>query len=629
MNKMLSRFLSLVLCLVMALGMIPAAAAAEVEVAEETIAVTEETIAATEEVAVVTEETMVTVEETEAAEEAAAETEPSGIKEIVEEVEMIVRDEAGMSINQYAEDVYSFTSFADLKQLLSFGFSDYTYVFYENTDPLVITENITIPDYVTVDGWAIYIPNGVTVNVQEGGSLSAGLLDVYGTLNAYSVYAEDKLNVAGTINCTGSIYVDIDCAVSGLENVQFNGWADRLWMIRYVDDMASLKYAVERAQAVQSENYFVEIYNNNKVPIVISESLTMPWNVRLYVNSQMTVAPGVTLHLDNAVPMIYAPLVVQGTLINDHVMNIYPEYGGKLVIENGGSYSGSGAFSVWGQNLADPWGAFSNLDVSGYKVEYSADEYGKGWFLEYQEGCVNHVMGEWYSTVAPTCTAGGTERRDCVNCTAYFETRDVAALGHSFGEWYQTQAPSCSTDGAQRRDCANGCGGYETKVVPPLGHTYGEQDVTCHTCGATRNLYDRETMNMYRMYDPNGHEHFYTGSEVERDDLVAAGWNYEGVGFTFPLTTGGPVHRLYDENNTKEHLYTMDEAEKNRLISEGWNYEGVAFNSAFEDEVPQYRLHNPNETRGAYHFTASIEERDYLISLGWEYQGIGWYSCWK
>ena len=136
------------------------------------------------------------------------------------------------------------------------------------------------------------------------------------------------------------------------------------------------------------------------------------------------------------------------------------------------------------------------------------------------------------------------------------------------------------------------------------------------------------TWSMYRMYDPNSGEHVYTGSDEERDNLVAAGWNYEGVGFTFPMTTGLPVYRLYDPV-TGEHLYTMDEAEKATLMAAGWNFEGVAFNSCPEKEVPQYRLHNPNETRGAYHFTASTEERDYLLSIGWEDQGIGWYSCWK
>lgn len=136
------------------------------------------------------------------------------------------------------------------------------------------------------------------------------------------------------------------------------------------------------------------------------------------------------------------------------------------------------------------------------------------------------------------------------------------------------------------------------------------------------------TWSMYRMYDPNSGEHVYTGSEIERDNLVSAGWNYEGVGFTFPMTKGLPVYRLYDPV-TGEHLYTMDEGEKATLMAAGWNFEGIAFNSCPDAEVPQYRLHNPNETRGAYHFTASLEERDFLLSIGWEDQGIGFYSCWK
>ena len=132
---------------------------------------------------------------------------------------------------------------------------------------------------------------------------------------------------------------------------------------------------------------------------------------------------------------------------------------------------------------------------------------------------------------------------------------------------------------------------------------------------------------MYRLYNPNSGEHFYTGSKKERSVLVYAGWSYEGVGFNFP-TKGSPVYRLY-EPVSGEHLYTMDNAEKTKLLNEGWNYEGVAFNSASTNDVPQYRLHNPNASCGAYHFTGSPDERDILISEGWEYQGIGFYSLEK
>ena len=196
-------------------------------------------------------------------------------------------------------------------------------------------------------------------------------------------------------------------------------------------------------------------------------------------------------------------------------------------------------------------------------------------------------------------------------CTACGATSGYA-LGHDWAGGNCTTPKTCTV-----------CGLKDGGAV----HAYDSQyDYKCNACGQTRTVdMTRPMVDMFRMYDPNSGEHFYTGSDVERDNLIAAGWNYEGVGFTFPLTTGDPVHRLYDPVYG-EHLYTMDVEEMNMLLAQGWNYEGIAFNSGFENEVPQYRLHNPNATRGAYHFTASLEERDMLISLGWEYQGIGWYS---
>ena len=164
-----------------------------------------------------------------------------------------------------------------------------------------------------------------------------------------------------------------------------------------------------------------------------------------------------------------------------------------------------------------------------------------------------------------------------------------------------------------------------------LGEHFYDNNVdgTCNICGANRETIEtRHVTHMLRMYNPYTGEHFYTGSEVEKDNLVAAGWNYEGVGFTFPANTGAPVYRLYDPV-TGEHLYTMDEEEKATLEAVGWNYEGIAFNSAYDTEAVQHRLHNPYATVGAYHFTFSEEEKNNLIAAGWEYQGIGWYSCYS
>ena len=144
---------------------------------------------------------------------------------------------------------------------------------------------------------------------------------------------------------------------------------------------------------------------------------------------------------------------------------------------------------------------------------------------------------------------------------------------------------------------------------------------------------DREMLEegiLFRMYNPNSGEHFWTGSLEERNNLLVAGWNYEGSGWMAPKTYGDPVYRLYNEN-AGDHHYTLDEEEKDHLVSLGWRYEGVAWSSeSAEEGRPLYRLFNPNAEpegkAGAHFWTMSEEERDNLIDAGWEYEGIGWYG---
>ena len=228
--------------------------------------------------------------------------------------------------------------------------------------------------------------------------------------------------------------------------------------------------------------------------------------------------------------------------------------------------------------------------------------------------CADHS----YSTEATpaTCTGSGYTTHTCTICGDSYVTDETSALGHRWN------TDSCAKPRTCTR-CGVASGNWD-------GHLYDDMvDGTCNACGVHRETVEkRKVHHMLRMYNPNTGEHFYTGSEEERDMLVAVGWNYEGVAFTFPANTGAPVYRLFDPV-TGEHLYTMDEAEKDLLLSKGWNYEGIAFNSAYDTEAVQHRLYNPNTTVGAYHFTFSEEEKQNLINAGWWYQGIGWYSCWK
>lgn len=138
-----------------------------------------------------------------------------------------------------------------------------------------------------------------------------------------------------------------------------------------------------------------------------------------------------------------------------------------------------------------------------------------------------------------------------------------------------------------------------------------------------------QTTPMYRLYNPNSGEHFYTGSLEEKNNLVVAGWNYEGIAWNAPTRSGDPVYRLYNPNSG-DHHYTMSKEETDMLVSVGWKYEGICWNSVAANDpgaVPLFRLYNPNADCGSHHYTTSTEERDNLVSVGWILEGIGWFGA--
>ena len=133
------------------------------------------------------------------------------------------------------------------------------------------------------------------------------------------------------------------------------------------------------------------------------------------------------------------------------------------------------------------------------------------------------------------------------------------------------------------------------------------------------------TVNMYRLYNPNSGEHFYTSNTAERDMLIGVGWSYEGVGWIAPSISNTPVYRLYNQYGG-EHHYTTSVAERDMLISVGWSYEGIGWYSDDSCRVPLYRQYNPNAFANNHNYTTSLGENDWLVSIGWRAEGIGWYG---
>ena len=130
---------------------------------------------------------------------------------------------------------------------------------------------------------------------------------------------------------------------------------------------------------------------------------------------------------------------------------------------------------------------------------------------------------------------------------------------------------------------------------------------------------------MWRLYNPNSGEHFYTANGAERNNLISAGWNYEGAGFIASGST--PVYRMYNAN-VGDHHYTTNSAEKDMLVSVGWQYEGIGWNTE-SNGFSVYRLYNPNAVTATHHYTLDEAEKNHLVSIGWKYEGVSFNSLHK
>lgn len=136
---------------------------------------------------------------------------------------------------------------------------------------------------------------------------------------------------------------------------------------------------------------------------------------------------------------------------------------------------------------------------------------------------------------------------------------------------------------------------------------------------------DEEGIPMYRVYNQNSGEHFYTANAREKRHLVQLGWHDEGIGWTAPKKSGSPVYRLYNKNGG-EHHYTLNITEKKSLIASGWKDEGIGWYSDEAKSTPVYRQYNPNAFSNNHNYTINEKEKRHLTSAGWKDEGVGWYG---
>ena len=261
----------------------------------------------------------------------------------------------------------------------------------------------------------------------------------------------------------------------------------------------------------------------------------------------------------------------------------------------------------------------------------------------------DHHFDSGVETTKATCTKDGVKTYTCKDCKTT-KTETIKSLGHNYSsDWTIDKAATCTQEGSKSHHCKR-CGAKkDVTVVPKTDHNWsswktvvkptttseGKEERICKTCNTKQQRSIEkltetviETQKMYRLYNPNSGEHFYTANAGEKNHLTNIGWIYEGIGWIAPKTSDYPVYRLYNGNGG-EHHYTMNKAEKDMLVRAGWKYEGIGWYSADpkdSNSIPLLREYNPNAFANNHNYTTSKPEHNWLISLGWKDEGKAWYA---
>lgn len=131
--------------------------------------------------------------------------------------------------------------------------------------------------------------------------------------------------------------------------------------------------------------------------------------------------------------------------------------------------------------------------------------------------------------------------------------------------------------------------------------------------------------DVYRLYNEQTGQHFYTKSAKEARELMNINWKFEGSEWvTQKSENATAIFRLYNPNNG-DHFYTKSAKELSELNIAGWRSEGEAFYESTND-IPVYRLYNPNTQISMHHYTTNSNENNKLETIGWKKEGIAWYG---
>ena len=452
MNRTLVRILTLVLCAVMLLGLIPALALA----------------AETEETVEVNKVDLMTID---------GQIRPvysTYTKELnepifVEEEEPVFRFPAANAItNNTGSSTYYFETFQDLKDLAAQSNGQQINAVYEGTGDLVISEDLTLPenmDLLIFDGSKVVINKGITFTTNY---ISVRDFTVNGTWNSNrfsNVYGHLEVNGKANLN-QGVLYLRSGGTISGLENVnkRYEEQVLYYWDVSTVSDIEDAIAAAKNTG--DGLPHGINMYVGDT--LTIDKSLTLPENMvecSIYGDGTIVIPKGITFTTYAAQMWLSCNTQVKGKFVNHGSI----QFNSPATFDVTGTYSGKGKLQVYNQNGETELSQIvAGLDLDAFVVQEYENQRSHWWEildpayvtqlgtpnnLQWHKRLqwnndgtgklVDHIGGASWTAVKPVIPDGPTEF--CI--TLYRNGEFYAQTWHGFGEWNLEQSKyACAID---------------------------------------------------------------------------------------------------------------------------------------------------------------------------------------
>jgi hypothetical protein len=431
---------------------------------------------------------------------------------------------------------------------------------------------------------------------------SGKLLGLYHYADGGDATAEADYFISAIKDYIGKAILLVDWEASG--NSTFNSGNDATWVATFRSRVlactnvnplvyASLSTFQSQLSGVADDERWVAQYANNNEVDGYEDS---PWNegaydctLRQYTSNGYITGYNSNLDLDKfygtasdweqlECPTYYNGINYSTVYDYSYYVNAYADLWAAYGV-NDDEYGAFQHFITYG--MSEHRQAISTFNPTSYRLEYRdlRIAFGNDWesyYLHYiQFGQYEGRITTGVTTLQNAVTTYNGINYSTVYNYAYYYAK-YADLQAAFGAYdddkmLQHFVTYGMSEGRQACDTFNV---YVYKANnPDLQATFGNNLKAYYL----HYINDGSSTPVYRLYNPNSGEHFYTTSTSEKNHLVSLGWSYEGIAwYSVPSSSGTSVYRLYNPNSG-EHFYTTSTSEKNHLVSLGWSYEGVAW----------------------------------------------------